>query len=250
MRFVIFSGTTEGRKLSALLAEAGAEVTVCVASDYGSEEQGMIPGVETRTGPLSQEEKWELLEGCTLCVDATHPYATHVTASVREACRDAGVRYVRLLRPASETGDARCFESAEDAADWLRRQEGNILLTTGAKELSAYAAIDPERLYPRILPSHQSLEACERLGVPHRNIIAMQGPFSAELNRAIIRQYGIRYLVTKDGGAPGGFPEKAEAARETETELILLCRPEESGLEFETVYQMCMTLLKSSDAIK
>ena len=61
MRFVIFSGTTEGRKLSALLAEAGAKVTVCVASDYGSEEQGEIPGVETRTGSLSPEEKRDLL---------------------------------------------------------------------------------------------------------------------------------------------------------------------------------------------
>ena len=250
MRFVIFSGTTEGRKLSVLLAEAGADVTACVAGDYGSEEQGVIPGVEVRTGPLSPEEKRKLLRDCTLCVDATHPYATHVTASVREACRDAGVRYVRLLRPPSETGDARCFETAEDAAGWLSGQKGNILLTTGAKELSSFAAIDPERLYPRILPSHQSLEACERLGIPHRNIIAMQGPFSEELNRAIIRQYRIRYLVSKDGGVPGGFPEKAAACRETGTELILLSRPEESGPEFETVYQMCMTLLKGSDAIQ
>ncbi len=250
MRFVIFSGTTEGRKLSALLAEAGAKVTVCVASDYGSEEQGEIPGVETRTGPLSPEEKRDLLRDCALCIDATHPYATHVTASVREACREDSVPYLRLLRPASETQGARCFETAEDAARWLERQEGNILLTTGAKELSAYAAIDPERLYPRILPSHQSLEACERLGIPHRNIIAMQGPFSAELNRAVIRQYGIRYLVSKDGGVPGGFPEKAEAARETGTELILLCRPEENGLDFETVYHRCITLLCGSDAIK
>ena len=199
---------------------------------------------------MASEEKRILLEGCALCVDATHPYATHVTASVREACRETGVRYVRLLRPASETGEARSFDCAEAAADWLSRQEGNILLTTGAKELSAYAAIDPERLYPRILPSHQSLAACESLGIPHRNIIAMQGPFSAELNRGIIRQYRIRYLVTKDGGVPGGFPEKAEACRETETELILLCRPEENGPAFETVYQMCMTLLHGGDAIK
>ena len=250
MRFVIFSGTTEGRKLSVLLAEAGADVTVCVASDYGSEEQGVIPGVEVRTGPLSAEEKQKLLRGCALCVDATHPYATHVTASVREACRETGVPYVRLLRPPSETGDARCFETAEDAANWLSGQEGNILLTTGVKELSACAAIDPERLYPRILPSRQSLEACERLGIPHRNIIAMQGPFSEELNRAIIRQYRIRYLVSKDGGVPGGFPEKAAACRETGAEMILLRRPEETGLNFETVYQRCITLLNSGDAIQ
>lgn len=249
MRFVIFSGTTEGRKLSALLAEAGADVTVCVAGDYGSEEQGVIPGVETRTGPLSPEEKQTLLQGCELCVDATHPYATHVTESVRAACREAGVPCLRLLRPASETEGARCFETAEDAARWLSRKEGNILLTTGAKELSAFADIDPGRLYPRILPSHASLEACEQLGIPHRNIIAMQGPFSSELNRAIIHQYRIRYLVTKDGGAPGGFPEKAEATRETGTELLLLRRPEETGMDFETVFHRCIALLSGSDAI-
>ena len=198
MRFVIFSGTTEGRKLSALLAEAGANVTVCVASDYGSEEQGEIPGVEIRKGPLSPEEKKELLCDCVLCVDATHPYAIHVTASVREACRKAGVPYLRLLRPASATEGARCFETADDAAQWLSRQEGNILLTTGAKELSAYADIDPERLYPRILPSHASLDACEQLGIPHRNIIAMQGPFSSQQGR---RSTG--RLPGESGGCPG-----------------------------------------------
>ena len=126
----------------------------------------------------------------------------------------------------------------------------NILLTTGAKELPAFAAITPERICPRILPNHQSLEACERLGIPHRNIIAMQGPFSDELNRAIIRQYRIRYLVSKDGGVPGGFPDKVRACRETGAELILLSRPEESGLDFETVYQRCIALLNRSDAIQ
>ena len=249
MRFVIFSGTTEGRELSALLAKAGAQVTVCVASDYGSEEQGEIPGVKTSTGPLSPGEKQTLLRECALCIDATHPYATHVTASVREACSNTGTPYLRLLRPVSEAGNAKCFDSAEATAAWLGQREGNILLTTGAKELEAYAAIDPERLFPRILPSHQSLEAGERLRSPHRNIIAMQGPFSSELNKAIIHQYRIRYLVTKDGGVPGGFPEKAEAARETGIELVLLCRPEESGMDFGTVYQKCITLIQKSDAI-
>ena len=78
----------------------------------------------------------------------------------------------------------------------------------------------------------------------------MQGPFSEELNRAIIRQYRIRYLVSKDGGVPGGFPEKAAACRETGAEMILLRRPEETGLNFETVYQRCITLLNSGDAIQ
>lgn len=243
MRFVIFSGTTEGRELSRRLAEAGAQVTVCVASDYGSEEQGICPGIETRTGPLSAEEKQALLENAALCVDATHPYATHVTASVRAACEAAGVTYVRLLRQQSELDGATVFDSAAEAAAYLARREGNILLSTGAKELAAYAALPPERLFPRVLPSHQSLAACEALGIPHRNIIAMQGPFTREMNEATLRQYAIAFLVTKDGGAPGGFPEKAAAAKATGAELIVLRRPEETGLSFAAVLALCLERL-------
>ena len=247
MKIVIFSGTTEGRLLSRALAEAGAAVTVCVATDYGSEEQGTYPGVTVRQGALTAEEKAALLSDAALCVDATHPYAAHVSASVRAACGAAGVEYLRLARPASDTGEAVVFASAAEAAAWLQEREGNILLTTGAKELGAFAALDPGRLVPRVLPSRAGIEACEAAGIPHRNIIAMQGPFSREMNIAIIRQYRIRWLVSKDGGTVGGFPEKAAAARETGATLLLLRRPEDMGLGYDEVLNLCMTRLKSCD---
>ncbi len=249
MKFVIFSGTTEGRELSRLLAAEGAEVAVCVATEYGCEEQGSCPGIHTLTGPLSQAEKLRLLEGAALCVDATHPYARHVTQSVREACEQCGTPYCRLLRQPCETEGAVVLESAAEAARWLQSREGNILLTTGANELSAYAVINPERLFPRVLPSHQSLSACEALQIPHRNIIAMQGPFSRELNEALLRQFRIRWLVTKDGGVPGGFPEKAAAAKALGVGLIVLCRPSEEGDSFDTVLARCRSLLRSQTEI-
>ena len=244
MKIVIFSGTTEGRRLSGELAEAGAEVTVCVASDYGREEQGELPGVQVRVGPLSPEEKRELLQGAALCVDATHPYARHIRESVKAACEAENTPLLRLKRPDSELGDAHAVESAAEAAAYLAQREGNILLTTGAKELRSFAALPSERLFPRILPSMESIAACEEMGIPHRNIIAMQGPFSKEMNTATIRQYAIRFLVSKDGGEAGGFAEKAAAAKETGTELIVLRRPEENGLSFDEVLNRCMTRLR------
>jgi len=249
MKVVIFSGTTEGRKLSRLLAEAGAEVTACVASEYGGEEQRRIPGVETRVGTLSPDGKTALLCGAELCIDATHPYATHVTASVREACRQTGTEYLRLLRDASTDEAAITVDNAAAAAELLGTKDGNILLTTGAKELPAFRRLEPERLFPRVLPSHESLAACESAGIPHRNIIAMQGPFSKEMNIATIQQYQIRFLVTKDGGAPGGFPEKAAAAEETGVQLIVLRRPEEQGLRFDEVLNLCMSRLRAANII-
>ena len=243
MKFVIFSGTTEGRELSRLLAEAGAPVTVCVATEYGSEEQGSTPGVEVCQGPLSPEEKAELLSGAVLCVDATHPYARNISRSVKAACEAAGVQLLRLKRQESDLAGAILVESAAEAAEYLREREGNVLLTTGTKELKAFAELPPERLFPRVLPSCDSIAACEVLGIPHRNIIAMQGPFSREMNVATIRQYNIRFVVSKDGGGPGGFAEKASAAKETGAELIVIRRPEESGFSFDAVLKQCTTML-------
>ena len=244
MKIIIFGGTTEGRLLSHLLAEKGAAVTVCVATEYGCEEQGEAPGVTVLTGRKTVEEMSELLRGSDLCVDATHPYAVAVTENIRQACGLAGVPCRRLLRRASETAGVTAVGSAAEAAALLREREGNVLLTTGSKELGAFSSLPPERLHPRVLPNHESLSACERAGIPRRNIIAMQGPFSTELNEALIRQFHIAYLVTKDGGKAGGFQEKAQAAKNTGIELVLIRRPEETGESFDDIVKSCGEVMK------
>ena len=213
MNVVVFSGTTEGRELSRQLAALGIEVTVSVATPLGQEEQGSTPGVTVRCGRLLPDEMAALLGDAALCIDATHPYAVEVTKNIKAAAEQAGVESLRLLRPASPLPEnCLVFESAKQAAEALAAKEGNLLLATGAKELAQFAAIPPERLYPRVLPTLESITACEAANIPHRNIIAMQGPFSFALNQAMMEQFHIRWLVTKDGGAAGGFDEKAAAA--------------------------------------
>jgi len=245
MRVMIFSGTTEGRLLSRALAEHGAEVTVSVATDYGGEVQGTVPGVQTLAGRMPVEEMARILRGMELCVDATHPYAVRVSASIRHACEESGVACLRLLRAESPLPEgALVFDSAGEAAAYLGEQEGNILLTTGAKELDAWETLPKERLFPRVLPMEESLRACERLGIPRRNICAMQGPFSQAFNEALLRQFSIRWLVTKDGGAPGGFPEKAAAAAATGARLVVLRRPAETGESYEDVLRQCLERMK------
>ncbi|MBR3560870.1 MAG: precorrin-6A reductase [Oscillospiraceae bacterium] len=235
MNIVVFGGTTEGRELSAALASRGVAVTVCVATDYGREEQETVSGVTVLTGRRSEAEKLALLRNAALCVDATHPYATGISESVRAACAAAGIPYRRLLRGAMDTSLAVVVADAAEAAEYLRGTEGNIFLTTGAKELAAFAALPRQRLYARVLPSQEGIAACEAAGIPHRNIIAMQGPFSEELNAALLRQYRIAYLVTKDGGVAGGYPEKARAARQCGVKLVVLRRPEETGETMERI---------------
>lgn len=244
MRCVIFGGTTEGRTLSHRLARLGAEVTVCVATAYGREEQGEMPEIQVLAGRLDVEGMAQTLSGADICVDATHPYATEASRNIRVACGRTGTKLLRLLREKSGIPEgARVFAAADDVTEWLAGTTGNILLTTGAKELRTFIPLGGERLYPRVLPSEESLTACEAAGIPRSNVLALQGPFTQELNEALIRQYHICYLVTKDGGRAGGFKEKAAAAAATGTELILLRRPEEEGLDYETVLARCREMM-------
>ena len=230
MRIVVFSGTTEGRDFSRAAAALGIAVTVSVATDLGAEEQGQAPGITVHSGRLLPGAMAELLQGAALCVDATHPYAVEATKNIRAAANAAGVEYHRLLRAASTLpAGSVVLGSAAQAAQYLAATQGNVLLTTGAKELAAFAGLDAARLYPRVLPTVAGITACEGAGIPHRNIIAMQGPFTLELNLALMQQFHIRYLVTKDGGSAGGFAEKAQAAAQSGAALVCLWRFNNSG---------------------
>lgn len=81
-----------------------------------------------------------------------------------------------------------------------------------------------------------SLERCLSLGFPPAHILCMQGPFSQALNEALIGQYSIRTLVTKDTGSYGGFREKAQAAQGTGCTLLVVERPvQETGQTLEEI---------------
>ena len=242
-KIVIFAGTTEGRRLSEILADAGIAHTVCVATEYGeivmreqtdSTEAAQADGqplVELHCGRMDREQMQKFLhdEGYEIVVDATHPYARAVTENLWGAVdtlksleKDAHFPiYLRLEREIAGITEAdgnvtniQYFENNADCVKALENTEGNILLTTGSKELAVYCASGRlnNRLYVRILPGRESLELCMDQGIKGRQILALQGPFSTEMNAAILKQYDIRHMVTKNSGRTGGYQEKLEAA--------------------------------------
>ncbi len=234
MKIFVFGGTTEGRLLAGKLAGLGHAVSLSVATEYGREVSADLENVRIFSGRLQAEEMEGLLAGQDLCVDATHPYAVEATAQIRRACADLGLAYRRLIREKGSLPEgAVCVASAEEAAAWLRDRTGNVLLTTGSKELPAYAELARERLYPRVLPMESSLRQCEDQAVERSHIIAMQGPFSEELNLALIREFDIRFLVTKESGPTGGFAEKCAAAERAGVSLVVITRPEDNGVAEE-----------------
>ena len=240
---IVFAGTTEGYEISRFLSENKVSVLACVATEYGSRSLEENEFLSIRAERLDKEQMQELFaaERPELVLDATHPYAAEVTVNIREACENTAVSYVRVLREGGVHKDAVYVENTEAAVDYLKQVSGNVLLTTGSKELSAYTEIPgyQERLFARVLSIQNVIETCRMLGFEGKNLIAMQGPFSKELNAAMLRQYDCRYLVTKDSGKAGGFEEKIQAATECGAIPVIIGRPvQEKGISVKECKRM------------
>ena len=265
MKVVIFGGTTEGRQLAGYLIQLNKQpkmkniqVHVCVASEYGAQVLPEDDALKVHVGRLEQEDMQEFLQGvqADFCVDATHPYAVIVTQNIYQACKVVGVPYVRVRRemqeePRStdsgmqmsgthiadadrkrytdETSDSIYVGDIQAAVDYLKGVTGNILITTGSKELHLYTQIPDyeSRCTARVLPIQSVVEACTELGFTGKHLICMQGPFDLEMNLATLRYADADFLVTKASGKNGGYDEKCEAALAMGVHLVVIGRPKE-----------------------
>lgn len=235
-KVIVFAGTTEGYELCRFLSEHQISVYACAATEYGGKALTETPYLHIHTGRLSREEMeaFFLKEEPNFVLDATHPYAAEVTDNIKSACEKTGFFYQRVLREQGRQAEKAVYvESTEAAAEFLNTTEGNVLLTTGSKELKKFLGVKDykERLYARVLSLPSVMEECSAAGFEGKHLIGMQGSFSRELNEAMLRQFHCRYLVTKDSGKAGGFQEKIDAAFSCGAIPVIIGRPlKEEGL--------------------
>lgn len=248
-KLLLFGGTSEEHELLKVLAVYPIVITLCVVSEYG---WALLPPesdkLSVRIGRMDAKQMMAMIreEGFSFVVDATHPYATEVSANIRAAASETNIPYLRLLREKSDTGNSIIVPSIQAAAEMLKELQGAALITTGSKELAVFTQVPAfeERLYLRVLPTVESIKACLTIGFAASHIIAMQGPFSKALNIALMQQFAIKTLVTKDGGKFGGFPEKLAAAKELDVDMIVISRPNEKGFTQTEIVQRLFELLE------
>ena len=236
--------------------------------------------LKVHVGRLEQADMQEFLQEvqADICVDATHPYAVIVTKNIYQACKVVGVPYVRVRRdmqeeqenadPAmqeepvnadpdmqrsgthigdvdgkrytDEPSDSIYVGDIQAAVDYLKGVTGNILITTGSKELHLYTQIPDygSRCTARVLPTRSVVEACTELGFTGKHLICMQGPFDLEMNLATLRYADADFMVTKASGKNGGYDEKCEAALAAGVQLVVIGRPKE---QVEPVMSLAQT---------
>ena len=228
----VTAGTQDGRELAGALLQAGYEVTASVVSSYGEKLLKQYPRLIINDKPLDEEalEDYIRQHGVRLFVDASHPYAANVSENAMRACRAANIPYIRYERASVPVDYDKAYpvESYEEAASTAARLGATVFLTTGSRNLKAFVlsdALKGHTIIARILPTAGVLKECEELGLTPKQIVALQGPFSEELNIALYRQYGADVVVTKNSGEIGGTDTKITAAKKLGLPVVMIDRP-------------------------
>lgn len=242
MHVCIFGGTTEGRLLSEFLSISNIKVDLYIATDYGEQFVKDINNVNVHQKRLNKEQMIDMFKknNFDLVVDATHPFAKIVSENAKNASKCCNIKYYRIVRETYKNDEGIYFDSTEDIVKYLNHNEGNILLTTGSKDLDKFTEVKnyKERIFVRILPMESSLKKAIELGYSNKNIVCMQGPFSEELNIAMLNSICAKYLVTKESAASGGFLEKVSACVKANIKCLVLEKPEEEGVTLENFKQI------------
>lgn len=230
---LMLCGTSDARELALYLQRQGLPLKASVVTASAAERLEEA-GIDTRVGRLDRAAMISLLRegGYRALVDGSHPFALEAHANAMDAAAALSLPYFRYERQSLiYDSHARLIpvHSYEEAARKAKTLKGSVMLTTGGKTLEVFAREllgDPDiRLTVRLLPCLENLEKCLALGIEQRNIIALQGPFSREMNEALYRQYDTQVMITKESGAEGSVDEKLYAALDMGLYVILIMRP-------------------------
>ena len=224
----IIGGTSETnhflRKINPSLA-----VVVTVATEEG---RSRIDHGEVILAGMNQEEMDAFIARHQIkaVVDLSHPYAIQVSNNAREAAQKNGLPYYRYLRSASEIKDAFCVNQLTLVSIIWQRSTAPFFFTTGSKHIPDFQAVrKSNRFIYRILPAKTSLQTCIDHKVSVSDIIAILGPISADLNKAMFGAYQAGYVVMKNAGSEGGTPEKLDACHQLGIQAIVVGRVGETG---------------------
>lgn len=242
----VFSGTSDGNELIEQLL-IKHQVMAFTATKYGGHLMRAHENLSIHTKPLTKDEiqTWIEAHHIKVIVDATHPYATIISQNLIDLSINLELNYYRYERPVSELSDTTVIshESYEDIIHYLIKHDGNILLTTGSNNIELFTnSIKHERIFARVLPTVKVINKCAELGLTPKSIIGMQGPFSKEMNHALMKDLDIKYLVTKLSGQAGGMKEKIEVAKELGIEVHVLKRP---NIFYPSEYSNIATIVKA-----
>ncbi|WP_404328472.1 precorrin-6A reductase [Mesobacillus maritimus] len=235
---LFLAGTSDARALAIQLQNQGYPLVATVVTESAAESL-RAHHIPYQVGRLTVDDMMGLIQkqNMTCVIDASHPYAEEASKTAIAAAKACEITYIRYERPKEQFLSPLITEaeSYEEAAKLAQSHKGTIMLTTGSKTLeifTKYLRRDEIRLVCRMLPNIGNLEKCHQLGIKQKDIVAIQGPFSESLNKALCEHYDVTLLITKESGKVGAVDEKVTAALQLGIPVLLIKRP---AIEYENL---------------
>lgn len=227
-----------------MLAGKGYEVLAVTATENGSR-------IVVTNVSLEVIEKYPLRSGLEslfknrsvrMIIDASHPFPDDLSRLAKELRPTSGIPYIRFAREEVDLPESPLLfpvYSWEEAAQKAAELGNTIFLTTGSYNLELFLkhpSVNGKRIVVRVLPDHRVVEAVQSLGVNPRDIVAMQGPFSKDMNRITFKMYNASVIVTKDSGRAGGTDSKISAALGLKIPVVIIKRAKLLERDGDTVF--------------
>jgi precorrin-6A/cobalt-precorrin-6A reductase len=220
VRMLILGGTGDARELANRLVAEGHDVTSSLA---GRTREPILPQGDVRVGKfggvpgLSAYLKASRIDWL---IDATHPYAGLISVNAVLAAKVAGVRFLRLMRPAWDEPEGAGWLHAGDVAEaaQLLPTNAQVLLSTGHKGLDTFLERNDCTFLVRVI------DAPDLPLPPHAELVVDRPPYSVAGETALMRENAITHLVTKNSGG-AQTQAKLDAARALSVAVIMIARP-------------------------
>lgn len=230
---LVLGGTSDSLKICDRLYEIGiSEFVLSVATEYGKE-LASSHAKEIINGKMDKDDMVNYINENEIrqVIDATHPYAIDVSRNAMDACEETDIKYIRferksLLEEIRYQGEF-IVDSIEEACDMVMKNNSweNVFIATGSKNLGTYVKLlKSKRLVARVLPTSEVLRSCEAMGLNADNILAIKGPFSKDINVALLKHAKVDVVITKESGYAGGFLDKIDACDELGIPIIIIKR--------------------------
>ncbi|EFS21857.1 precorrin-6A reductase [Fusobacterium gonidiaformans 3-1-5R] len=242
----VIGGTKDSRDFLEEYTKYDSNVIVSTATEYGGKLLENLD-ITISTQKMNLDEMLQFLKDYSIqkIVDVSHPYAYEVSKNAMRVAEMQGISYYRFERKEIELCAKKYskFKNLKDLLHYVESLEGNILVTLGSNNVPSFQNLkNLSKIYFRILPKWDMVKRCEEHGILPKNIIAMQGPFTENMNIAMLEQLQIQYLITKQAGDTGGEREKISACDKKGIEVIYL---EKEKLEYKNCYFELNTLIEA-----
>ncbi len=236
---LVFGGTTEGKKVAALLESLAMPFVYSTKTKICFQETKVARYTH---GALDEEqlERFLIANKVKIIINAAHPFAEllHGTiAKVAQQLQLPVIRFGRKLLPQTVHPLVFYVNTYEDALALLKEDQ-RLLALTGVQSIEKIKSWwQNHPTYVRILDRPASLAMATASNFPTKQLIL--GLPSADLEKEIdlIQTHQIDVILTKETGSSGFLSTKIEAALKTNTQIIIINQPKIPAY-FDVAYQV------------